>query len=438
MRRVNGVRSAVIALLTVVLVGCMTGREFAEELVEPVSVDVESLYGELEEQRSSIETLERLLEFDSSDDRLGRIEDLEDRLDAEHVVADLILEVDPSSATDCSAAVAQTLQDALDCLDGRRIQAGVEVTIELSSGSHPVSSTVHWDHPDGASIQLVGQGTGSGSSVLACSTVAEPCISVVGAADLNLRDLIIDCGGIGSETMGLYAGSGGAIWIGSPGESDESVEIQRCYSGVWVENGASLVTSDNALTIGLGYDGIQVWRNGTVHAPGATITAENGTVSGSRGAVASVPRSTLVGGYAAGGNAGSVIDAEGAVASANTGSRGRNDGFHARYGTIVYAHDATVTGWKYQFFASTNSTITAEGATMNADGVGQYGAFVTVGGVGNFGEGSISNLTGNRTAFLLDNFSVVYANPMTYDGTEVTRFGSTGCSKLKDSANCAE
>ena len=68
-RRVNGVRSAVIALLTVVLVGCMTGREFAEELVEPVSVDVESLYGELEEQRSSIETLERLLEFDSSDDR---------------------------------------------------------------------------------------------------------------------------------------------------------------------------------------------------------------------------------------------------------------------------------------------------------------------------------------------------------------------------------
>ena len=115
-RRVNGVRSAVIALLTVVLVGCMTGREFAEELVEPVSVDVESLYGELEEQRSSIETLERLLEFDSSDDRLGRIEDLEDRLDAEHVVADLILEVDPSSATDCSAAVAQTLQDALDCL----------------------------------------------------------------------------------------------------------------------------------------------------------------------------------------------------------------------------------------------------------------------------------------------------------------------------------
>jgi hypothetical protein len=229
------------------------------------------------------------------------------------------------------------LRSALAAFDDRRIASSATVTFQLPEVTSSCMSSVIIDHPDGAHIRILGQG--SAKTVLTFfggNGFLIPMTRGIGLID-KMTISGTDVGG-----HGVMVEDGASARLGSDFTVRDFVDGVHTNGG-WIR-AAGVISEDNA------DDGFEASYGGIILANGA------------------IARSNAVFGFNA--YLGSAIVADGAEAQSNA-----SHGFEASFGSTIQALDgASATGSRHGYNADGNSAIIAFGSTAASNTAFGYAA----------------------------------------------------------------
>lgn len=244
---------------------------------------------------------------------------------------DQVFSVDPGGSGDFD-----DLNTAFEYLQGYAIPYGVQVTLQLTAGTHAYGAALRLQHRDGERIAIIGDAKKPESVVL----------------DFGYHDGIVIDGGYGLGLLqgvtiqsdnsdnidGVIVKNGGRLTVsdvivtgfGSPKSSSSGTGFKILTNGVLIQEGTSIVSTNN-------HDGFRSYHGGVaVVSSGAQSYGNNTGFVSSYGGVMSTRNTdssdNYIGYYTA---QGGYMDANGAV------STGDSTGFYVRVGSTMNANDST-------------------------------------------------------------------------------------------------
>lgn len=287
-------------------------------------------------------------------------------------------------------------------LSFRRLSA--VVTISVASGTFDLTEQITHTHPDGAMIQIIGQGTTE--SVLRFTlqeAAGQSAIKLVGTYELGLVDnLTLDgndwagysggtpetAPGNPQDPIGVVATFGANVTLGS------GCKVYRfARNGVFASYGGTIL-AQNVEVEGTGSDAFCATQNGTINCNGSTAEANYG-----------------VGFYA---DYGGVLWAYG-VSANNTKQRDGvgGIGLDALYGGVIYASNSTITGTvSHGVECAYNSTIYMNYATVTNSG--RTGVLARASGTIHANNANVTGSANN--GFQCQEKSSIFASNVTSNG----------------------
>lgn len=299
-------------------------------------------------------------------------------------------------AGSCDTVVTTGLLDALEQLDRYRIPAGVVATVLLADGTHSPGDEVVFHHPDGAHIQVLGEGMsttfvnfgGVGGIVIADGTS----LGLLGA-------MTLDGGGTNAIDGGGTNSIDGLVAAGSASLTVDSLTVQDFNGGVVIAGGR-LTTAGGVWANGNGAHGFEVTHGGSLLALPNTVFADgnggNGVwvqaaharilgvestnntlvgVTGIKGATVLANNATLTGNKTgAVAYESSYVEASGSVASSSVAV---SDGFNAAWNSVMLCLNCSGSVTRYGFDWGQSSIVIASGATITGAVADANGASVS-------------------------------------------------------------
>jgi hypothetical protein len=346
------------------------------------------------------------------------------------ITSDLTILV-PSQAPDIAAALAQVAP--------RRIANGATVTVQVAPGAYAIAGDLLVDHPDGASIRILGASSAStvlsvtggellietGLGLLGDLTLdGDPLASGVhllpGSRLTGIQDLVVENAFYGFQAeygsaaditdivvrdpvaAGIYVGEGAAVVAMSA-----DVESSTCFLEGYVSYGVLIAAGSTSTSSGAGCTGY-----GYVVSRGGYLDASGGTATGN--------------GQGFSAQLGGVMDAQSATAETSS-----SYGFHAQSHATLYASDAVADSNNIGYLAEEGGYVNAviAHATLNtADGFGaERGGYLDAGG-------AVASTNGSA-AFYVNGYSLMFADGTTGTGVSgyihdgpghIERDGSSG------------
>ncbi len=289
-----------------------------------------------------------------------------------------------------------TVAAALASLNGRRIAPPALVRVRLADGTYPQAGTLNVGHPDGESIQIIGNVTTPANVTLSFSNANG--VVLAEGMSLGWLDGVRVLNTAGSTTTGIVV-QGGRLSMGT------KVEIAGFSYGLYVDSGGFASASGLRVSclVGASSVGVNVAMgsraklpslvvpagcgNGLLVQNGAAAYADGAVVAASGFAFAALSNAYLYAYQAQATGASVCFQASGSsslIASSATAT-GCSYGYLADYASTIDANaSASTNATNVHFFAGVGSSVYALNSSVNGTGVLSQPTANTLGPTGGY------------------------------------------------------
>ena len=253
-----------------------------------------------------------------------------------------------------------SLEEAFAALQKERISPTVKVTLQLAAGLYSYSSPLGLAHPDGISIEIMGDTVTPSNVILDFTDCSGLLFSGTYLSLLDGVEIRGNRTGLPLGAVGIQANAGATVNLGNNVIVDGfDIGIQAQFGGVVMAE--QTTSSNNTL------DGYNAFSNGVIYAAGTSASGNGGSgYAAAEGGTINARNTTSEdnnqNGYLA--VNGGIINADGALATSNAAN-----GFHAHVNGTIFAPASSSNGNSADgYVSSANSAIQANGASATGNG----------------------------------------------------------------------